>query len=66
MGLIPEDTIHEIRGRADIVAVIGRHVDLKKAGRNHKGLCPFHSEKTPSFNVQSEKASTTASAVSKR
>lgn len=55
MGLIPDDTISEIRDRADIVAVIGRHVELKKAGRNHKGLCPFHQEKTPSFNVNGDK-----------
>ncbi len=55
MGLIPDDTISEIRERADIVAVIGQHVELKKAGRNHKGLCPFHQEKTPSFNVNGDK-----------
>lgn len=55
MGLIPDDTIAEIRERADIVAVIGRHVELKKAGRNHKGLCPFHQEKSPSFSVNGEK-----------
>lgn len=55
MGLIPDDTIAEIRDRADIVAVIGRHVELKKAGRNHKGLCPFHQEKSPSFNVNGDK-----------
>ena len=55
MGLIPEETIREIRSRADIVAVIGQHVDLKKAGRNFKGLCPFHHEKTPSFNVNGDK-----------
>ncbi len=55
MGLIPDDTIAEIRERADIVAVIGQHVELKKAGRNHKGLCPFHQEKTPSFNVNGDK-----------
>jgi DNA primase len=55
MGLIPDDVIHEIRARADIVAVIGQHVGLRKAGRNHKGLCPFHNEKTPSFNVNGDK-----------
>ncbi|MBL4636522.1 MAG: DNA primase [Kofleriaceae bacterium] len=55
MGLIPDDTIAEIRARADIVAVIGRHVELKKAGRNHKGLCPFHQENSPSFNVNTDK-----------
>ncbi len=53
--MIPDDTIAEIRARADIVAVIGQHVQLRKAGRNYKGLCPFHGEKTPSFNVHPDK-----------
>jgi len=53
--LIPDDVIDEIRARTDIVAVIGEHVTLKKAGQNHKGLCPFHHEKTPSFNVNGAK-----------
>ena len=48
---IPEDTIAEIRARADIVAVVGEYVRLKKSGANFTGLCPFHNEKTPSFNV---------------
>ena len=55
MGLIPDDVIAEIRSRADIVAVIGQHVQLKRAGRNWKGLCPFHGEKSPSFNVSPDK-----------
>lgn len=55
MSLIPEATIHEIRSRADIVALISRYVDLKQAGRNWKGLCPFHGEKTPSFNVNPDR-----------
>jgi DNA primase len=55
VGLIPDDTIDEIRRRIDIVEVIGAHVQLKKAGHNHKGLCPFHNEKTPSFNVNAAK-----------
>lgn len=53
--MIPEEIISEIRSRADIVQVIGQHVQLKKAGRNWKGLCPFHGEKTPSFNVSPDK-----------
>ena len=51
MGRIPEGTIQEIRSRVDIVGFIGRYVELKSAGRNFKGRCPFHNEKTPSFNV---------------
>ncbi len=51
MAHIPDEVIAEIRERADIVAVIGEHVQLKKVGASHKGLCPFHQEKTPSFQV---------------
>ena len=53
--MISEDKIAEIRHRASIVEVISDHVTLKKAGRNHMGLCPFHAEKTPSFTVSEEK-----------
>jgi DNA primase len=53
--VIPDDVITQIRDAANIVEVIGQYVQLKKAGRNWKGLCPFHGEKTPSFNVQPEK-----------
>src|SRR5580765_7722665 len=53
--MIADEIITEIRSRADIVAVIGQHVQLKKAGRNWKGLCPFHGEKTPSFNVRPDR-----------
>jgi len=53
--MIPDEVIDEIRSRVDIVAVIGQHVQLRKAGRNWKGLCPFHGEKTPSFNVSPDK-----------
>jgi len=55
MGLIPDDKIAEIRDRTDIVAVVSDYVSLKKAGANHKGLCPFHSEKSPSFNVNQQR-----------
>lgn len=47
--------IDEIRTRLDIVDVIGETVALKKAGNTYKGLCPFHSEKSPSFNVNRER-----------
>src|SRR4026209_1841582 len=53
--MIPDDVISQIRDVANIVGVIGQYVQLKRAGRNWKGLCPFHGEKTPSFNVQPEK-----------
>jgi DNA primase len=47
----PEELIEEVRQRNDIVEVIGSYVKLNKRGSDYKGLCPFHNEKTPSFNV---------------
>ena len=51
----PEESIQELRARADIVAVVGKNVHLKKMGANYFGLCPFHGEKTPSFCVNAQK-----------
>ncbi len=53
--MIPQKVIEEIRERTDIVQLIGSYLDLKKAGRNYKALCPFHGEKTASFTVNPEK-----------
>jgi len=53
--MIPSNIIEEIREKADIVNIISEYVKLKKRGKNHIGLCPFHSEKTPSFTVSQEK-----------
>ena len=52
---IPEEKILEIKNSVDIVDFISDAVLLKKMGRNYLGLCPFHSEKTPSFTVSPEK-----------
>jgi len=52
---IPESKIEEIRESVDIVDVISPYVQLRKRGKNFIGLCPFHSEKTPSFTVSDEK-----------
>lgn len=51
----PNDWIDELIARSDIVQTIGSYVPLKRAGRNYIGLCPFHNEKTASFNVSPDK-----------
>jgi DNA primase len=51
MGRIPRETVDAIRDRTDIASVIGRRVKLQRRGRDYVGLCPFHQEKSPSFNV---------------
>ncbi len=53
--MISKDSIENLKSLIDIVDVIGNYVQLKKAGSNYKGLCPFHSEKTPSFVVSPAK-----------
>lgn len=54
-GRIPDETIDLIRDRTDITQVVSPHVSLKRSGGNFLGLCPFHTEKTPSFNVSPER-----------
>ncbi len=51
---IAEDDIERIRSTVSIVDIVGQHVQLKRTGRNWVGLCPFHAERTPSFNVREE------------
>lgn len=46
-----DEQIEEVRSKSDIVQIIGRYVNLKRTGSSYVGLCPFHSEKSPSFNV---------------
>ncbi len=53
--MIPASFVQELLSRVDIVEVVGRDVQLRKAGANHLGLCPFHGEKTPSFTVSASK-----------
>ncbi|XOQ37922.1 MAG: DNA primase [Lactococcus sp.] len=55
MALLDKVKIEEIRSSVNIVDVISQHVHLSKAGTNYLGLCPFHGEKTPSFNVNAQK-----------
>ena len=55
MGFLSEEKVSEIRDRSSILEVVSDYVTLKKTGKNYKGLCPFHAEKTPSFMVNEEK-----------
>lgn len=52
---IPDSFLEQIKDRADIVSIVGRRVPLKKAGASFVGLCPFHSEKSPSFSVSAQR-----------
>jgi DNA primase len=53
--MLPPDFLDEIRARIALSEIVGRRVKLTRAGREHKGLCPFHNEKTPSFTVSDDK-----------
>src|SRR5262245_40424952 len=54
MALFPQQFIDDLRLTANILQVVQEYVPLKRAGTTYKGLCPFHSEKTPSFHVNAE------------
>ncbi|TGN38338.1 DNA primase [Marinobacter confluentis] len=54
-GLIPQRFVEDLLQRIDLAELIGSRVTLKKAGGNYKARCPFHDEKTPSFNVRPDK-----------
>lgn len=49
--MIPDDKVQEVRERAAVLDIVSDYVSLRKSGANYQGLCPFHGEKTPSFNV---------------
>jgi len=57
VGRIPDEIIQKVRDHCDVVELVGRTVTLKRTGRSYKGLCPFHDEKTPSFNVNPDRQS---------
>ena len=54
MGILDED-VQRVRESTDLVALAGEHIALKRVGRNVSGLCPFHTEKSPSFSISPEK-----------
>src|ERR1700704_596456 len=55
MGLFPQTFIDDLRLQANILQVVQEYVPLKRAGTSYKGLCPFHNERTPSFQVHPDK-----------
>ncbi len=55
MSFISDQELNQLRSRSDITEIIGERIPLKRAGRNLKGVCPFHAEKTPSFMVHPDK-----------
>jgi DNA primase len=56
MSMISDDKVQEVRERAAILDVVADYVSLRKSGANYQGICPFHGEKTPSFNVNPARA----------
>ena len=63
MALFPQSFVDDLKAQTDIVSLISEATPLKKTGGTWKGLCPFHQEKTPSFNVKPTKDSSSVSAV---
>ena len=55
LSMVDKRVIEEIKNNTNIVEIIGEVISLQKSGRNFLGLCPFHGEKTPSFNVVEDK-----------
>lgn len=55
MAGFSDSFIEDVRDRVDLLELVGRHVQLKKSGVNWQGLCPFHTEKTPSFTVRPDR-----------
>src|SRR5512143_592998 len=55
MPLYSDSVLDEVRNAVNIVSLVSEYVALKKRGKNHVARCPFHNEKTPSFNVSEEK-----------
>ena len=53
--MYPREQIRAISQKTDLISLVGQYVSLKKKGKTYSGLCPFHSEKTPSFHVDSLK-----------
>ena len=62
---VDPNLIDEVKARNDIVDVVSEYVTLKRAGRNHTGLCPFHSEKTPSLPFLARSRCSTALAATR-
>ncbi|GIS41038.1 MAG: hypothetical protein Ct9H90mP13_08840 [Pseudomonadota bacterium] len=52
---IPQTFIDDLIDRSDITEIIGKRIEIKKAGKEYKACCPFHNEKTPSFTISPEK-----------